>query len=238
MLTLTNLLRFSITSTWDVLNVTANRMRPLLKNTQRCLNHVFLLGQRKSKLATLRIRHQPRGEVLCIFGRRTRVSTCWMCKKQTSVSHSSTESEIISLDAELRIDGLLALDLWDVVIEVLCSTNSTKKPSNPASGNRCETGNYPRDISKLKHKENRDVDQLLRVDHVATNAHSFQGKSQLYTLEDNVAVIKMIIKGRSPTIRHVSRTHRSAIDPLFDRINLDSRIQIKYVDTKNQFADV
>ena len=49
----------------------------------------------------------------------------WMCNKQASVSHSSTESEILSLDAGLRMDGLLALDLWDVVIEVLCSTNST-----------------------------------------------------------------------------------------------------------------
>ena len=41
------------------------------------------------------------------------------CARETSVSHSSTESEIISLDAGLRIDGLLAFDLWDVVIEVL-----------------------------------------------------------------------------------------------------------------------
>ena len=30
----------------------------------------------------------------------------WMCKKRTSVSHSSTESEIISLDAVLRMDGI------------------------------------------------------------------------------------------------------------------------------------
>ena len=36
-----------------------------------------------------------------------------MCKKQTAVSHSSTESEIISLDTGLRLDGLLALELWD-----------------------------------------------------------------------------------------------------------------------------
>ena len=33
-----------------------------------------------------------------------------MCKKQTAVSHSSTESEIISLDSGLRLDGLPALD--------------------------------------------------------------------------------------------------------------------------------
>ena len=68
--------------------------------------------------------------------------------------------------------------------------------------------------------------------------HSSQGESQLYIFEDNEAVIKMILKGRSPTMRHVSITHRVAIDWLFDRINLDSKIQIKYVDTKNQLADV
>ena len=48
----------------------------------------------------------------------------------------------------------------------------------------------------------------------------------------------MIIKGRSPTMRHVSRTHRVALDWLFDRINLDPRIQIKHIDTKNQLADI
>ena len=54
-----------------------------------------------------------------------------MCKKQTSsVSHRSTESEIISLDAGLRMDGLFALDLWDIVIEVLCSINSTVQPKH------------------------------------------------------------------------------------------------------------
>ena len=39
-------------------------------------------------------------------------------------------------------------------------------------------------------------------------------------------------------MRHVSRTHRVALDWLFDRINLDSKIQIKYIDTKNQLADI
>ena len=38
-------------------------------------------------------------------------------------------------------------------------------------------------------------------------------------------------------MRHVSRTHRVAFDWLFDRINLDPKIQIKYIDTKNQIAD-
>ena len=60
----------------------------------------------------------------------------------------------------------------------------------------------------------------------------------LYVFEDNEAVIKMIIKGRSPAMRHVSRTHRVALDWLFDRINLDSKIRIRYIDTKHQLADI
>ena len=53
------------------------------------------------------------GGVLCIFGSRTFVPVSWMFKKQTAVSQSSTECEIISLDAGLRMDGLPALDLRD-----------------------------------------------------------------------------------------------------------------------------
>ena len=69
-------------------------------------------------------------------------------------------------------------------------------------------------------------------------SNSSHQEALLYVFEDNAAVIKMIIKGRSPTMRHVSRTHRVALDWLFDRINLDPKIQIKYIDTKNQLADV
>ena len=46
------------------------------------------------------------GSYLCTF-----VPFSWMCNEQTSVSHSFTESEIISLDAGLRMNGSLALDL-------------------------------------------------------------------------------------------------------------------------------
>ena len=59
------------------------------------------------------------GGTLCIFGSHAFVPISWLCKKQTSVSHSSTESEIISLDTGLRLDGLLALELWDLIVSVL-----------------------------------------------------------------------------------------------------------------------
>ena len=128
-----------------------------------------------------------------------------MCKKLTSVPHSSTGSEIISLDAGLGMDGLSALFSWDVVTEVLRSSYSTKTPTNPAAGNFSRNHK-----SKPKQKGNRDVDQLSHVDYVTTNANYSQGESQLYIFENNEAVIKMIMEGRSSTMRHVSRTHSVA----------------------------
>ena len=44
--------------------------------------------------------------VLCVFGKKTFVPIRWMCKKQSAVSHISAESEVISLDEVLRLEGL------------------------------------------------------------------------------------------------------------------------------------
>ena len=93
------------------------------------------------------------------------------------------------------------------------------------------------DIHK-RHKPQQKIDVMEDIDPVPSNVQSACQEALLYVFEDNEAVIKMIIKGRSPTMRHVSRIHRVALDWLFDRINLDSKIQIKYIDTKNQLADI
>ena len=65
------------------------------------------------------------------------------------------------------------------------------------------------------------IDDLNNVDFISSNVNSSRQEALLYVFEDNEAVIKMIIKGRSPTMRHVSTTHRVALDWLFDRTNLD-----------------
>ena len=150
-----------------------------------------------------------------------------MCKKQTAVSHSSTESEIISLDTGLRLDGILALDLWDLIVSVLGNVSRVSDRS----------GQLDSDVHK-HHKFHNKIDVMKDIDVVPSNVQSSRQEALLYMFEDNEAVIKMIIKGRSPTMRHVSRTQRVALDWLFDRINLDSKIQIKYIDTKNQLADI
>ena len=95
----------------------------------------------------------------------------------------------------------------------------------------------PHKLHKRK-KSHGMIDDLDNVDFISSNVNSSRQKALLYVFEDNEAVIKMIIKGRSPSMRHVFRTHRDALDWLFNRINLDTKIQIKYIDTKNQLADM
>ena len=149
-----------------------------------------------------------------------------MCKKQTAVSHSSTESEIISLDTGLRLDGLPALELWDQIVSVLGNVSCVSDGS----------GQPDSDVYK-RHKSHKRIDVMKDIDAVPSNVQSSRQEALLYVFEDNLPVIKMIMKGRSPTMRHVSRTHRVALDWLFDRTNLVSKIQIKYIDTKNQLGE-
>ena len=136
-----------------------------------------------------------------------------MCKKQTSVSHSSTESEIISLDTGLRLDGLPALELWDLIVSVLGIVSRVSDRSGK-----------PESDDHKSHKSHKKIDVMEDIDSVPSNVQSSRQEALLYVFEDNEAVIEMINKGRSPTMRHVSRTHRVALDWLFDRINLDSKM--------------
>ena len=125
------------------------------------------------------------------------------------------------------MDGLPALELWDLIVSVLGNVSRVSDRS----------GQPDSDVHK-RHKSQKKIDVMEDIDSVPSNVQSARQEALLYVFEDNEAVIKMIMKSRSPTMRHVSRTHRVALDWLFDRINLDPKIPIKYIDTKNQLADI
>ena len=113
------------------------------------------------------------GGTLCIFGSHTFVPISLMCKKQTSVSHSSTESEIIFLDAGLRLDGIPALDLWDLIVAVL-------------QGNTYQTNQERGDPHKspTRKKIHGKIDDLNNVDFAPSNGHSSHQEALLYVFED------------------------------------------------------
>ena len=119
------------------------------------------------------------------------------------------------------------MELRDLIVSVL---GNVSRVSDQSGQPECDVHKH--------HKSHKKIDVMKDIDSVPSNVNSSRQEALLNVFEDNEAVIKMIIKGRSPTMRHVSRTHRVALDCLFDRINLDSKIKIKYIDTKNQPADI
>ena len=92
-------------------------------------------------------------------------------------------------------------------------------------------------LKRTRKQSNKSADVgLIAVDYVTPNAKLSRHNALLQIFED--AVINMIIRGRSLTMGHESRTHSDAFDWLFDRINLHPKIEIKNVDTRNQHVDM
>ena len=82
------------------------------------------------------------------------------------------------------------------------------------------------------------MESLLDVDSVPPTYPMSSGTMKLVVFEDNESVIKMVVKGRSPAMGHVSRTHRVDLDWLFERCRVDPSIKIRFVPTKAQLADM
>ena len=152
------------------------------------------------------------------------------------MSHSSAESEIISLDADLRMDGIPALDLWHLIIDVMHSNSNQKQKDKQVRKNLSRSQTFKKLNSQMNTPVSQGYLELVNDDFVPSNVNSCHKGTMLCIFEVNEAVIKMIMKDRSPTLRHVSRTHRNTLDWLFDRITSDPKIQIRNVKSTNSLT--
>ena len=132
------------------------------------------------------------GGLLCIVGPNTFAPITWMCKKQIAVSHSSTEAEIVALDAALRTEGLPAIQLWDLVLEVLDPPKESIEPTIVTNMNTAM--NAYQLISRLEEIVENTIDPsllppyfriLLDIDYVPANYFPPPQRAQLILLEDN-----------------------------------------------------
>ena len=153
-----------------------------------------------------------------LFGSHTFVPISWMCKKQTSVSHSSTESEIISLDTGLRMDGLPALELWDLIVSVLGNVSHVSDGSG-----------QPESDDHKHHKSHKKIDVVKAIDAVPSNVQSARQEALLYVFEDNEAVIKMNLLEFSRVRATLSSATSSVMEPL-PSVRPDSKLSYGRVD--------
>ena len=139
--------------------------------------------------------------------------------------------KLFSSDASLRLEGLPALFLWPKVIDVLEPTVLNRA----ARGNSKHSKPKQTKLCVQTYKKQVEPKTLLETIHgVTASAPSSNETATLFVFEDDEAVIKMVIKARSPQMRHVSRTHRANEDWLCERINLDPSMSIRFVSSNQQ----
>ena len=124
------------------------------------------------------------GVFLCIAGPRSFVPLTGVSKKQTSISRSTPEAEIVAMAHGLFKEAIPAIGLWEVVL---------------------------------------------------------QKKVQIRLLEDNEASCRVVITGRNPSMRHMSRTQRidvSSINDIYSKglfffVNCPTEFQAADIFTKH-----
>ena len=80
-----------------------------------------------------------------------------ICSRQLDVQKAQFSlAQFYSLDAGLRMDGLLVLDLWDILIEILRSTNNTVQPNHNGIKGTCARPN-----SKTKTQLTKEDKKLI-----------------------------------------------------------------------------
>ena len=131
-----------------------------------------------------------RQEVYCALLHHTRLFTI---KKHTAVSHCSAESQIISLDAGSRMEGLQAVEFWEV-----WDTLSSKS----------DKGNHERSKRERVNPSHSQSDNCVFLSPLTTFRPTFRAAPTQPNVTFSKAVIQMINRGRSPNLRHVTRTHR------------------------------
>ena len=144
------------------------------------------------------------GGILCMFGSRTFVPRSWMCKKQTSVSHSSTEAVIVSLDAGLRMAGIPALDLRLLKCFILLRTNPTTKDVNiESSPIRCGGTRLDYSMDTITSVQNKIFSgigkELTKVSSRQTSQESFI-LTIPWSLAKNVKIYPGIIEHQHLTV--------------------------------------
>ena len=189
-------------------------------------------GERDSKSTS--------GCALFLVGPNTYYPLNAFSKKQTSITMSSTESEVVSANHGVRAQGLPSLSLWTFLWKEVCVAKDGKVSSAKPFVPRDDTiiARIDPELDEIRYGECRpdgktvsDINGL----HVA-----FSDKFQVQFMEDNQATITIILKGDSEKTRRTDRTQNISFGwlrqqferGLFNMVNVATLEQVAEIFTK------
>ena len=148
------------------------------------------------------------GCALYLVGPNTYYPLNAFSKKQTSITMSSTESEVASANHGIRAQGLPSLSLWQFLWkEVAVSTDRKVRPKNkPAHKDETLVTRIDPELDEIPYGSTQHAGKAA-ADVNGLNVHISE-KFQVQFFEDNQATITIITKSDSEKMRHTDRTQR------------------------------
>ena len=161
-------------------------------------------------------------------------------KKQTSITMSSTESEVISANHGVRAQGLPSLSLWTFLWKEVCIAKDGKVRSTKPFVPQDDTivARIDPELDESRYGECRPDGKTVS-DINGLNV-ALSNKFQVQFMEDNQATITIILKGDSEKMRHTDRTQNISFGWLkqqfergfFNMINVATLEQVADIFTK------
>ena len=152
-------------------------------------------------------------------------------KKQTSITMSSTESEVVAANPGLRAEGLPCLSLW----YFLWRGDAGRKAEPRAEKDESIVARIDPELDEIRYGTTRP-DGLTIAD---INGLSVQlPKSfQIRHMEDSQATITLLLSGQAGVLRHTDRTQRVSFGWLKQQYE-NGEFRLLNVGTAEQTADV
>ncbi len=139
------------------------------------------------------------GALLALYGPNTFVPITAICKRQRRVAHSSTESEMITLETGLRCEALPYMALWDAVLH-------TFAPIHGASSESSECPVLPPRLSHVKQTSIPERSRLVVLEDSDQNHHQRPQPSIETSSKSSACVLRLDFRC-FPTPRSRTQTH-------------------------------
>ena len=155
-------------------------------------------------------------------------------KKQTVISTSSTEAEVVAANQALRAEGLPVLALFEKLAYGKVATKLAPK------GKYADEEVFTRIDPEINEIRNGNVDSGLDVSNIQGLKVHFPDFCQVKFMEDNQATITILKSGNSSSMKHVNRTQNVSFKWLkqqfereqFDLVNVGTLYQTADILTK------
>ena len=182
-------------------------------------------------------RKSTSGCALYLVGPNTYCPLNAFSKKQTSITMSSTESEVISANHGVRAQGIPSLSLWMFLwrqVEVDPANHQVRPKRAPPVKIDGVLDRVDPELDEIRYGGNpggRSVANLQGL-HVGLS-----DKFRVQFLEDNQATITIVNKGDSENMRHTDRTQNISFGWLKQQFEAE-HFDMANVDTLEQVADI